>query len=527
MRQTYFSRGGEVVEAKGAISPEGVGESFFLKPVDVVIMNPPFSDREKMPKEYRENLKTLDRLLTKCGNQVNLWGFFLALADDLIEECGKIGAVIPINIARGKATEKIREYILSNYHIKYIVKPTKELAFSENAIFRDILFIVEKRAPAPNDKTAIVLIKTPINNISLENARKLTEKIRRIPQGNNYSDSEIEILWIGHNDLVEYKENLMPFMGTLDGARSLTLINFLKNVSKKGTEKLTKIPHELISEGFHVSPAGLSELIFITRPIEKDRIKRAFLVLKEDAKHYIVAKIKNSEMQFKIEKEKLSPALRTLTNIKHFDIMKAPDYIIQNEFEGFEKVVSLSKWKNKGRFKWKNIKDEIQNKEAYLVVARRFRPNSDNTHHFAFCASKKFLSPDTFKILRVNTAKESKINCLFLNSVINLVNIALLREQTTEDFTDIRESELTLMWMLNTTKLPAKDKDILLPLFEKLRDVEFPSIMEQLEQRFWARVELDKTILKILGFTEGDIKKWLPRVYDALVDELKGMKGVR
>ena len=54
----------------------------------------------------------LDKLTEKCGSQINLWGYFLALADDLIKDGGKIGAVIPINIARGKATEKIRNYII-------------------------------------------------------------------------------------------------------------------------------------------------------------------------------------------------------------------------------------------------------------------------------------------------------------------------------------------------------------------------------------------------------------------------------
>jgi len=51
--------------------------------------------------------------------------------------------------------------------------------------------------------------------------------------------------------------------------------------------------------------------------------------------------------------------------------------------------------------------------------------------------------------------------------------------------------------------------------------------LEQLENRFWARVELDKTILQILGFSKREINEWLPKVYDALVEELKAMKDVR
>jgi len=75
-------------------------------------------------------------------------------------------------------------------------------------------------------------------------------------------------------------------------------------------------------------------------------------------------------------------------------------------------------------------------------------------------------------------------------------------------------------------KLDKKDKENLLCLFDELRSVEFPSIVEQLENRFWARVKLDRTILKILGFSDSEIEKWLPRVYDSLASELKSMKSM-
>ncbi|MGC8982109.1 MAG: Eco57I restriction-modification methylase domain-containing protein, partial [Minisyncoccia bacterium] len=126
------------------LSPSGVGREFYLKPADVVIMNPPFSDREKLPKDYLRKLNEKGELGEICGHQVNLWGYFLALADLMLKPSGKVAAVVPINIARGKATEKIRNYLLENYYIKYIVKTTKDLAFSESASFRDILLVAEK-----------------------------------------------------------------------------------------------------------------------------------------------------------------------------------------------------------------------------------------------------------------------------------------------------------------------------------------------------------------------------------------------
>jgi hypothetical protein len=164
------------INKKGAVSPEGKGSEFYIKPVDVVIMNPPFSDREKMPPEMRDKINE-NSLGDVCGSQVNLWGYFLALADSLLKPEGRIGVVIPVNIARGKATEKIRNFLLENYRIRYIVKATKDTAFSEGSQFRDVLLIAEKRKPNNNDLVGIVFLKKSIKEMSLEHAEDIIKKI--------------------------------------------------------------------------------------------------------------------------------------------------------------------------------------------------------------------------------------------------------------------------------------------------------------------------------------------------------------
>lgn len=116
---------------------------------------------------------------------------------------------------------------------------------------------------------------------------------------------------------------------------------------------------------------------------------------------------------------------------------------------------------------------------------------------------------------------------LDLNSIHYLTQFFINKGETTGQFSIIRSDEFALIDIIDLNKLSTKEKESLLNLFEKLKDVEFPSIIEQLENRFWARVELDKTILKILGFSDGEINEWLPKVYDTLVSELKAMKEVK
>ncbi|HEC91931.1 MAG TPA: hypothetical protein ENI51_02895, partial [Candidatus Atribacteria bacterium] len=231
IQETLFGISEQKIKKEGAIAPEGKGIQFYLKPVDVVIMNPPFSDREKMPEEMREKLKK-NPLGNICGHQVNLWGYFLALADLLLKPGGKIGAVIPINIARGKATEKIRKFLLENYHIKYIVKPVGDIAFSEGAAFRDVLLIAEKRKPKKDDVTKIVFLKKSIRTSNIEDIECLISLIRR---EESFVNENLEIRSIRHEDLLSFKDNLMPVLS--QGMKiGIDLFEKIKN-----SDKLIKI----------------------------------------------------------------------------------------------------------------------------------------------------------------------------------------------------------------------------------------------------------------------------------------------
>ena len=524
IQQTLIhAESGKVVKKDGSISLKGRGEEFFLKPVDVVIMNPPFSDREKMPEDMRNKLKNYDALIKICGNRVNLWGFFLALADLILKPNGKIGTVLPINIARGKATEEIRNHLLENYRIKYIIKSVSDLAFSEGAAFRDVLLVAEKSKPNIDDLVGIVFLKKSIREMSLDESEKIVKEILDAPHKKGpFASEDFDIFFESYTGLLQLRENLMPIVGASEVSSIEAFANFLKILKSRGKDKLTNLEGFNIKEGFHASPAGLSQLTFITRPINKERVERASLILDNEKGESIKVSLKDANLKFEIAKRKTLPALRTLTNVDSFCIEKKKDYFVKEEFKGFDSVLMLSKWKDKENFSWDLVNEEVAEKGTYLAVARRFRPNSRNTHFFAFYSDDKFIAPHTFKIIQTKR-EESKLQSLYLNSVIGLLNVISLREQTTEGYTDIMESDLNFFITIDSEKLSKKDLEKLNGVFAKLRNVEFPSIFEQLENRFWARVELDETILKILGFSDEEVNKWLPKVYDALVKELKAI----
>jgi hypothetical protein len=196
------------------------------------------------------------------------------------------------------------------------------------------------------------------------------------------------------------------------------------------------------------------------------------------------------------------------------------DYIITDKFEGYEDILNLSNIKNKNTFDYKLIRNKMIGKETNIVVARRFRPNSDNTSNFAFCSETSFIAPHTFKSLKMDL-ELTKITSLFLNSVIGIMNLVLLKEQTTEAYTDIMESDLILMDIIDIKNLTDEQKLNLFELYDSLKSYEFTSLIDQFENSTPERTKLDNGLLEIMGLSKKEIIELLPEVYKAIVFELR------
>jgi type I restriction-modification system DNA methylase subunit len=126
----------------------------------ICIMNPPFTRSVggnllfgSLPKRERAALrKRLSEILNEKGlagiGQAGLGAVFVFLADKYLVEGGRIGLVLPRAVLSGVAWEKVREKLLSSYHIEYIITSyeiNNQWNFSENTDLSEILLIARKR----------------------------------------------------------------------------------------------------------------------------------------------------------------------------------------------------------------------------------------------------------------------------------------------------------------------------------------------------------------------------------------------
>ncbi len=512
---------------QGAINAEGVSAGFKLILSDAVIMNPPYSDREKMPKVWKDKLNANEVLNKYSGNLINLWGYFMILGDLLVKEGGLVGSVIPINFARGAATEKIREFTLQNHTLRYIIKPVGDIAFSEGAIFKDILLVTEKKKPSKDDVCKIVYFKKSIKNFKNEEMPKLYNQLRNLKASDLlkkekgiYSTETFDILAVTQQTLEEKQNNLMYFLWAKNAADCVTVQEFYKTFQNK---KLINFPQGLVREGFHSYTKGVISAVFITSPQEqKTRTERALMILESVKSDYLNVRIAKTELRYQVPREVCKKAIRTITGLRTIEVPDG-DYLVTNYFPDFAKILGVSKFDDKNKiFDWEYVQKTYPKKMVHLVSATKFDLYSRNTSFIAFYSEEPMIATDSLKVYPNLSTEKAKILCLFLNSIVNLLQFITNRQQTTAGgYHAITETDLLNFQLLNYENLIKKEIEKLLVVFDSLKSLEFPSIVEQIEKRFSGRVQMDMAILEVLGYKKGEINEILPKLYEVVLRELK------
>jgi len=280
----------ESVEDKN-VKKEYPAKAFKIDKVDSIVINPPFTRIQDIPEKLRgEFLKS--PVYNICGRSVGLWGHFLALSDKNLKNGGRIGAIIPINFLRGDDSKKIREYYLKNYSFEYIIKPKRDTSFSEDSDFTDIIIIAKKIPPESNHELKIVLLHKPIDTYTGTDIGSIVRELETVREKEKET-YDFSIIKVMQSELLENKENLMPFVFTENLINKKKIEGVLEKL--KLMNKTKKLEKGDMLEGFHASPRGVSQILFINNPLSENRVKRAYLLLENDKDTIVDFKIKNKE----------------------------------------------------------------------------------------------------------------------------------------------------------------------------------------------------------------------------------------
>lgn len=520
------------------------GEAYkvFLDKVDNVLMNPPFTKVERGIRRFID----MSRFEKRCGGEIGLWGHFIALAEYFLKEDGIMGAVIPINVLRGRESGHIRKMLFEEWTPLYILKPTRNYGFSEWAEYRDVIFIARKHKPEANHRVKFCLIKKDLTRISESDVRFLTETIKK--QAGTRSD-EIDIDSHSLSEVQSWRPNLMWFCGASDLKHRDILVDFITKVARY----LKQPPSEYFREGYRPVPKGVSDFLFLTRATHESRTAEAFLSFSNEGKKLITAS-SQLKVTYNIECENIKPTLRTSVGVLNMDITKSWDYIAYHPYNELKRVLRATKFKPPEKFSWDafwdNIKRELDEVKTHLVVSHRINPYSPNTHLNAFFSKDPISPSNQLNVIKETNKDTARAICVILNSVIFFSQFFLLKEESTGRYINIRFYDLELM------KFYPLEESVpeLVRVFERYSKLPFPPIRKQFDEQFDERYEeywerergdqgrlfsvLDKEVIPSNIRINFDLdicktlkipinRKELIRIYDVLVREMILTRGLK
>lgn len=465
--------------ARRGYSMKGEAQDVQLEKVDVVLMNPPFTKVERGIRKYVD----MERFGSICGNEVGLWGHFIALADEFLKDGGTFGGVIPISVLRGRESEKIREFMFSHWTILYILKATFNYGFSEWSEYRDVLLIARKGKPPKGHRVKFALIKKDLRKITNTDVTYIGNQLEI---SDNLRSKELDVEAFPIEELRKRFANLMWFCGVTNLEHRDEFVSFIGKFS----HVLSPPPKEYFREGYRPVPKGVSSFMFLTRAFDPCRTEEAFLFFdgKDDGEKFVEAQ-STMQLKYQIEKTALTPSLRTGVGVKTLDITGKLDYIAHTPYKEFDTVRKASKFKRPPNFDWtnfwSNVTRELSEVKTRIVTLNRINPYSPSTYLIAFFSEKPFSAANVLNIVKEDDDKTAKAFCALINSALFLSQFFLLKEETTGRYIHIRFYDFYQMRLF-----PRKEKiKELADVFDRFADKQFPPLREQLDRNFDARYD--------------------------------------
>ncbi|MDH5779024.1 MAG: N-6 DNA methylase [Candidatus Bathyarchaeota archaeon] len=503
---------------KGVVSLTGeTAEEIQLENYDVVMMNPPFTRQERMPKQYKVTLN--DRFKDypeQLHGQMGYYGYFILLSDRFLEENGTMALVLPATALHARSTTGIRKLWSEKYHIKYIIATWQRLAFSESVLFREVLLVGKRMRPPPTAVTKVcVLKKLPDRTFK---AREVANRIRTVEQ--DYEDDEIVIKIHPYSKFTEDITDWHRFISLsnlkladlLQEALSSDRLTFLSSISKTERSDLEHFKFR----SFHG---------FILNDVKRLKRRNDHWFLHRIEHGSIVARHRKLRHRVQVPADCLARALRRHSYVDTIDVSENSDHLILAWFDKIKEMAryplsskELETLDKKIVGSWKR---KFERRKAHLLLSRRLFLSSPGTCAIAFYSEEPVVGINFWSLLDVER-EDAKIIALWLNSSLSILQLLYIGVACEGPWMTLHSYMLNNLSVLNPKKITKEERKRLLKIFDEIKNISLPSITEQLSEKNNVRKTIDKALFDILGY-ENITEEFLENFHTSILHEIEAI----
>lgn len=479
------------------LSKTGIPSSF-----DVVIMNPPFTRRERLPKQERERVKAL---IPEVKGRVGYWAYFVIAADNVLKRGGKLALVAPEGFFNW-AGESVRRFLLSRgYSIDYVIKSAVEF-FSEQAAFRDYLVVMTKSGTTGNP--TVIILKKTLDELDVV---QLAEQIRQF-RLSSYPKIETEhFLGIKPpRDLVlDYISNLKPLVG-LNTLKGFELFSELME-EIKGLPRLSELDVDIFqyNPGFYRGDkvvASYARKLFASR--YGARAPSLVFDVEVSGENIFFVERRN-RLKFKVNRAQVVHSLRSYAGVIHMDITGEEEFALVDP-----EVIPGDVRKLTG------LIDEDVLRRATSDIAEAYKDHGGNIllgrrvflttiPYLAYYSDNKLTGTAVMLNMKTDMPLErARALTLFLNSSLTLIQLLALLSETRGAWVDIHEKP---MWALVKVPDVMRMSDSLVKkandVFREVGKQDAEPMFDRLKRSDLLQRKIDEIALEMIG-----LEHWKTRI---------------
>ena len=487
----------------GAVSGAGAGKGFEARTVDVVIMNPPFTRKQHVKKEFRDMLTAeFDDYAGYTSKEQNFFGYFVFLADRFLNKGGRMAMVLPATVLQQLSSEGLRRLLRERYDVEFIVESGYRLAFSESTSFREILLIASKREAGGEDRPCVMA--SIQEKVSAENAEAVANLLRAVAHEGHLSKS-----------LRESSSQLGLQLAVIDQAklrdskdwRSLVPEHQIEGFLMPQSPSLAPLKDVVIRvvQGirFHEGSDRVDvKNTVISKPRSVDVIMNWRIENPRPDSFEVVSV--DSGARVKVPKSVLRPTTRSAAGMETLEMTDPPDYIVVGRFEDDDAF-----WDDPDPDKILSLRlPHLESREAFLVAAGRNNVNlaAPGTHFVAIVSPVPIPPTWSFWSIKTKSLQDARILALWWNSTLNLAQLIENRTEVGGAWMGWLRDTLLRVQVLNPNALSDELKRDLLMVYDQWKSVKFPPLLDQLKNHYEGRLAIDSAVAKALGSTSETLR---------------------
>ncbi len=508
------------------IEKGGVRGEFRVDRVKTILMNPPFSDSDRIPADYKVGLEGRFGAGPTAGLLHGKYSFqlpFLLLADEFLVPGGKLGAVLPLTTLTGEAFLPWLRWFLINYRVRGVVVGLGRAAFSENTALAECLLLAEKGpwngGPAP--ETVIVGAEKSPQDWDAELVRQLADIIlhaREERRPGSYSSVVVQQpeLEPGIAGIQKLMQRLRPDWASLDKAMDDLIRPVTTTFAELMQAAAIDFAVEPLSSREQPGPHGrgreyycLEALTFFTSEPHLQRRDDRF-VLEQMTKTGWVARDRRTGDTFEVPGYALIPACRRIIGVTRLDASGDLDFVVNKWFGGLGKIIdrvvgedsppsaaapSRETFRRRIQDRWPA---RVEKGRTRAWMARKLDLAGPGTRVIAAYSDQYPMILGNHWMLKAPDGSEwmEKALVLWLNSTFFIADLLSTRTQTAGSWSRIDKHRLHDIAVPRFDRWDTKDQALLTTFFRKSSVVALPDLRAQLAGGFEWRVKLDDFFLK-------------------------------